>query len=275
MKLIHLVNERLNTQLTLMNILKLHTIKELANYISKSMYYTGEIFSEQPFVLLNKKAKQNVFAFPSLIGYAIGYNRLAMKVKSASFYSFEFLEAEDRINKYIDAITSIQPEGPYVLLGYSAGANLAYEVGKELERLGHKVSDLIVMDAAPNKEAYTSIPSEELITYEFTKEKLLMFLSDNEGYNEDEVDIERVLKEVVEHSRLYAEYSLKLINEKGISSRVHLIRSDNSKHDPNGEEWVDYTNGLVKVYKGMHDDMIFEKYADHNGLIINDILTNL
>ncbi len=277
LKLIHLVNERLHVQLPLMSILKNHTIRELADYISKFRYYTGEIISEQPLVLLNRNGKQNVFAFPSLIGYAIGYHRLAKNVKSASFYSFEFLEAENRIDIYINAITRIQPKGPFVLLGYSAGANLAYEVAKELERLGQEVSDLIIMDATPGKAVHASMTPEEMISYDFARSKLLMFLSDYEGYVEGQIEIEHALEEVVNHSRLYADYSSKLVNEKGIHSTVHLIKSDNSKQDPIEKEWESFTGQFVETYQGVgpHDDMIFERYSDENGRIIDGILREI
>ncbi|MCD2486648.1 thioesterase domain-containing protein, partial [Staphylococcus aureus] len=48
---------------------------------------------------------------------------------------------------YVNCMTDIQPGGPYVLLGYSAGGNLAFEVAQAMERKGLEVSDFIIVDA--------------------------------------------------------------------------------------------------------------------------------
>jgi len=48
-----------------------------------------------------------------------------------------------------DQIRSVQPAGPYHLLGWSLGGNLAFAVAHELERRGHEVGLLAVMDASP------------------------------------------------------------------------------------------------------------------------------
>lgn len=48
-----------------------------------------------------------------------------------------------------DQIRSVQPAGPYHLLGWSLGGNLAFAVAHELERRGHEVGLLAIMDASP------------------------------------------------------------------------------------------------------------------------------
>jgi thioesterase domain-containing protein len=49
-----------------------------------------------------------------------------------------------------DQIRSVQPAGPYHLLGWSLGGNLAFAVAHELERRGHEVGLLAIMDASPS-----------------------------------------------------------------------------------------------------------------------------
>lgn len=49
-----------------------------------------------------------------------------------------------------DQIRSVQSAGPYHLLGWSLGGNLAFAVAHELERRGHEVGLLAVMDASPH-----------------------------------------------------------------------------------------------------------------------------
>jgi thioesterase domain-containing protein len=49
-----------------------------------------------------------------------------------------------------DQIRSVQTAGPYHLLGWSLGGNLAFAVAQELERRGHEVGLLAIMDASPS-----------------------------------------------------------------------------------------------------------------------------
>lgn len=51
---------------------------------------------------------------------------------------------------YIDHIRAHQPEGPYVLIGYSFGAMIAFEVGKKLEALGNKVGFIGSLNLPPH-----------------------------------------------------------------------------------------------------------------------------
>jgi amino acid adenylation domain-containing protein len=50
---------------------------------------------------------------------------------------------------YVDHITSVQPRGPYHLLGWSMGGNLGHAVAVRLQQTGQEVALLAVMDAYP------------------------------------------------------------------------------------------------------------------------------
>jgi thioesterase domain-containing protein len=50
---------------------------------------------------------------------------------------------------YVDQMRMTQPEGPYHLLGWSLGGNIAFAVAEEIERRGEEVGLLAIMDAAP------------------------------------------------------------------------------------------------------------------------------
>jgi thioesterase domain-containing protein len=51
---------------------------------------------------------------------------------------------------FADRIRATQPTGPYHLLGWSLGGNLAFAIAEELERRGHEVGLLAFLDAAPH-----------------------------------------------------------------------------------------------------------------------------
>jgi thioesterase domain-containing protein/acyl carrier protein len=50
---------------------------------------------------------------------------------------------------YLEQIESVQPAGPYQLLGWSAGGRIAHEIAVELQRRGQRVSLLVMLDATP------------------------------------------------------------------------------------------------------------------------------
>jgi thioesterase domain-containing protein/acyl carrier protein len=61
--------------------------------------------------------------------------------------SFEEMAAD-----YADQIRKIQPEGPYLLLGWSAGGLIAHAVACELQSRGERTALLAILDAYPVKD---------------------------------------------------------------------------------------------------------------------------
>jgi thioesterase domain-containing protein len=48
---------------------------------------------------------------------------------------------------YADQIRKVQPAGPYQLLGWSLGGNIAFAIAEELERRGEQVGLLVILDS--------------------------------------------------------------------------------------------------------------------------------
>lgn len=59
---------------------------------------------------------------------------------------------------YADQIRLTQPAGPYHLLGWSLGGNIAYAIAEELERRGEQIGLLVVLDA--NMADFSSIEAD-------------------------------------------------------------------------------------------------------------------
>jgi thioesterase domain-containing protein len=56
---------------------------------------------------------------------------------------------------YIEQIRAVQQSGPYNLLGWSFGGNLAHEIAVQLQANGEQVASLILMDAYPSRPVTT------------------------------------------------------------------------------------------------------------------------
>jgi thioesterase domain-containing protein len=48
---------------------------------------------------------------------------------------------------YLDQILSLRPSGPYCLSGYSFGGVLAFEMAVQLQKMGHEVPFLVIIDS--------------------------------------------------------------------------------------------------------------------------------
>ncbi|MDZ5722855.1 non-ribosomal peptide synthetase DhbF [Bacillus sp. SXabc123] len=57
---------------------------------------------------------------------------------------------DDMAADYIEQIRTIQPKGPYHLLGWSLGGNVVQAMGTQLQHQGEEVSLLVMLDAYPN-----------------------------------------------------------------------------------------------------------------------------
>ncbi len=64
---------------------------------------------------------------------------------------------EDMARRYVEQVRAVQPEGPYLLGGWSLGGAVAFEMARELRRQGQEVSLLALLDSF----APTGSPSPE------------------------------------------------------------------------------------------------------------------
>lgn len=55
---------------------------------------------------------------------------------------------EEMARHYAKEIVSLQPEGPFYLLGYSLGGLIAFEVARQLHLLGRRVAQLFILDSS-------------------------------------------------------------------------------------------------------------------------------
>lgn len=53
---------------------------------------------------------------------------------------------QEAAKDYIEEILTVQPEGPYILGGFSGGGITAYEISRQLMEMGHEVAELIFLD---------------------------------------------------------------------------------------------------------------------------------
>ena len=61
---------------------------------------------------------------------------------------------------YADKIQRLQPSGPYLLLGFSLGGQIAFEIARELFRRGHE-TEIFVLDSHPPSNPLATSPETD------------------------------------------------------------------------------------------------------------------
>ncbi|HJP74823.1 MAG TPA: amino acid adenylation domain-containing protein [Pseudonocardiaceae bacterium] len=59
---------------------------------------------------------------------------------------------EEMVEGYVNQMLEIQPEGPFYLLGWSYGGTVAHAVADALDRRGHEIAFLAILDSEPASE---------------------------------------------------------------------------------------------------------------------------
>ncbi len=248
----------------------------MAKYILNEEY--SRMYGVDKLQLLNKKQSKNIFAFPAVGGFGIVYSDLAKSIQSHSFYAFDFIEEDERIEKYVELILNTQPEGPYQLLGYSAGGNLAFEVAAELERIGKEVSDLILLDSYKIDNNKTEIQS----TYTENLYQNIVEEAKNDPMFKEYLEIKYFREKVIARVKAYTQFLNNITHEHIIHANIHFIRADENKEEKEDEQflllnWEDFTKKAVEYYNGFgeHGEMLIHDHLSRNTELITDILKNV
>ncbi|MDE1473033.1 amino acid adenylation domain-containing protein [Xenorhabdus bovienii] len=150
--IIQSINNKLGSNLPLHALFEASTIEKLACLVDvNSNKYAERLVSLQPHGALS-----SIFCWPGLGGYPMSLRLLAEKLgKIRPFYGIQAfgLNEDERpygsiqklVHADITAIRNKQPRGPYVLWGYSFGTILAFEAAYQLEQLGEKVEELVLI----------------------------------------------------------------------------------------------------------------------------------
>jgi nonribosomal peptide synthetase DhbF len=64
---------------------------------------------------------------------------------------------EEMVDDYVTQILEVQPEGPFYLIGWSYGGTVGHAVADALDRRGHKVALMAILDSHPGGHGFTEI----------------------------------------------------------------------------------------------------------------------
>jgi amino acid adenylation domain-containing protein len=257
----------LQTEVPVGVLFKSPTIAGLAAYLQSpgGDHHAGDSM-EPEMTILNPAADDNVFVFPPVLGYGIMFGDLAKQLPQCRLHAFDFIEQDDRIQQYTATIHDLQPAGPLVLLGYSAGCGLAFEVAKALEQRGRFVDMLIMVDSYKK----TGIGDLQGRSVEQDVAALMEANKDNTY-----LQIESIRQGIVRKMTASYAYFVKLINSGQVSAQIHLICSDNGLSMPQWmSSWQAATSGSYREHQGFgkHDEMLQGRFAEANAALMCRIM---
>lgn len=269
MTFVSMLYSKMNFRIPFKDVFNKPTIRSLSIFLENAKNLLKD-YTEDCIQLTNSTASdKKLFCFPPAASLGIAYMGLAEHLERYSVYSFNFIKSENRIRQYAEIMKEYQPEGPYTLVGYSAGGVLAFEVAKELNRQGYEVEDLILIDTSFRSEVEENILTEE----EYKKELYDKF--DLEKYKDLEKLASDYLIELIMKSYMYVQGT---ITDGSINGNIHYIKSVREKYDSNMMLWAKATTKKFSIIQGFgtHMEMLTNMYPEtleKNSKIIDDVLS--
>ena len=276
-KVAALIAERLKAVIPLTILFQQPTVRQLSEYLLAETSFGHTGIDDARVHLSGPQEGPNLFAFPPGVGDALGFLQLAQQLKPYSFYGFNFIEDESRLKKYADLVGEIDPEGPYLFLGYSSGGNLAYHVAREIERRGQRVSDIVMIDSGRKLEPTPFAPEEvqkiadQFLQHESVRPYLASPILRDKAYR------------LIRSSYAYIENA---VDYHRISADIHVLVQEawiDEHRDKSGRllastrAWQEVTSGALTIHhgEGDHSHLLHQPHLDRNVKIIRGILDEI
>ncbi|WP_281560272.1 non-ribosomal peptide synthetase [Thalassomonas sp. RHCl1] len=241
--------------------------------------------------LNQSQAQTNIFCLHPLGGTVSCYADLATEVEDqAAFYGIQtpalatelrFLTIESLAAYYVEGIMSVQAGGPYVLLGWSLGGSLAYEVAVQLAARGQEIAYVGLFDEAPVLGSTDAKPAlwyqriKGLFEDEFDWSPIEACSQDagiaalvqqamTNGFAPDGIEAEvmsRYFRYLVDTSLALNQYQAKSSSLPLELFKVAKPVSENNALVDYG--WSDISSGEIEVVdvEGKHSDMVKQPYV--------------
>ncbi|MBK7644928.1 MAG: amino acid adenylation domain-containing protein [Planctomycetes bacterium] len=149
------VERELGTTIPVRAVVEGRTVRRIAKMLTSG----SEPVLPRGFVIVREgESARPIFCLPGLGGISLQFETLSAKLRTQrTVYAIELheLEIERSVLQSLPQtaaqiarqLREIQPNGPYSLLGYSYGGNLAVEIARELVQQGLEVEHVAILDA--------------------------------------------------------------------------------------------------------------------------------
>ncbi|QQK77679.1 amino acid adenylation domain-containing protein [Salicibibacter cibarius] len=201
---------------------------------------------------------------------------------------------DELVDDYVTHMRHTQPEGPYRLLGWSLGGNIAFEIACRLRTIGERVELLAILDSYPSHMLpFSEIPDE----LEAINALLAMGGYDIESIDDDNITLAKAISWLKNENSALASLdkdTLYRLKDTFINSIKLLHTHDLKRYDGDVlffrstvlpswiepismSEWQSYITGDLKVHDVYckHKDMCQPKPVKEIGEVVANHLTKM
>jgi amino acid adenylation domain-containing protein len=212
---------------------------------------------------LSGKGARNLFCFAPRSGYSHYYAGLARGLSNWKVSGVDFMERDQPASAMAAILMDAQPEGGFLMLGYSSGGNLAYDTALELESHGRRVEGLVLLDTWRRLEPFHFTDEE----YSRAADEFLSALGSSDP----------ALKSRVE---AYDRYVDSRNESREVAFPIRLVQSESQDVQCpfriTQEGWGELADDFaIAAGSGPHLQMLDEPHAARNAAIVQGILEEL
>lgn len=180
------IQKRLGKQLPLASIIQAPTIRKLAAVIRdcnwgapwSSLVKLSDGGPHLPLFLIHPIGG-NILTYKELAVRLVGQPIYGLQAQGLDGRSPAASSVESMAAHYIQALRTIQPEGPYSLGGFSAGGMVAFEMARQLSDSGSKVAFLAIVDSSCEPPVWTLLKNKHVAE---SGERIIRIMRWNAGY---------------------------------------------------------------------------------------------
>ncbi|WP_414572309.1 amino acid adenylation domain-containing protein [Nostoc sp. CCY 9925] len=239
------IQQQFAANLPLATLLQNPTIEQIAEILRQK---TNSL-PWSPLVPIQKKgSKLPFFCVSGIDGNVIYFRHLAQHLGlDQPFYTLQalglddisspFTRVEDIAAHYIQAIQTVQPQGPYIIGGYSFGSWIAFEMSQQLQKQANEVALLVILDGlAP----IASNKPQNFHLDEATRLKYIIHAVERLSGKKLDIPYEVFLTLNSEEQFNYLEAQLTVIQQLAPATITNQLRGLLQVFDANVQAGIDY-----------------------------------
>ena len=155
LRLIEKINKQFDSNLTINHLYKASTIKQLSEVITAGSRDRRDdiavplnvVEGKSPYIFLCHPASGMIYCFNALISQCdLSFSIYGLQDPGVSAGRMLYDNIFSMADAYLAAIKTIQPNGPYYLIGYSFGGTVVYEIANMLKLKKEKIALLTLIE---------------------------------------------------------------------------------------------------------------------------------
>nr|WSW49587.1 amino acid adenylation domain-containing protein [Streptomyces sp. NBC_01001] len=246
------IRKEFDVEIPIRTIIKFPTVAELASLV----LIGSPMDNDDPFAVvlpLNSDpgtGKEPMWFFHGGGGLGWAYFSFAPHVQDRKAYALQSRGSDgvdslvgsvaEMVDDYVAEMLKIQPEGPFHLVGWSYGGTVVQAVADALDRLGHEISLVAILDSQPGGHGWTEIHANKTLA-EYRSE-LEDFFGQYIGTDNRQEFLDTMSKVLANNSNLMMDF------ESPVYRGDVLFFSATLQDEQYAHLWRPYVTGSIEVH---------------------------